>query len=135
MSPSFIRCLCIHLSGIEIQDFIWGLGSSPPPPPFPPQNLEVDIFFILSSSLAANFQPFWSPRSHQMQPHSVKISIIFWGSIPSYPLGDVTLHTSFSPPPPSGWITNFSNHRMWTCSYVGMWVIREHTNASNAVKK
>ena len=31
---------------------------------FSPQNFEVDIFFDLSSSLVANFQPFWSPRSN-----------------------------------------------------------------------
>ena len=46
-------------------------GISPPSMSSPPQNFEVDIFLILSYSLAANFQPFWSPRSHQKQPQSM----------------------------------------------------------------
>ena len=48
-----------------------GGGRTGIPPPSmsspPPQNLKVDLFLILSSSLVANFQPFWSPRSHQKQ--------------------------------------------------------------------
>ena len=43
-----------------------GYTGIPPPPPPPPRILKLtSIFLILSILLIANFQPFWSPRSHQ----------------------------------------------------------------------
>ena len=35
--------------------------------------LKLTFFLILTSSLVANFQPFWNPKSHQKQPQSMYI--------------------------------------------------------------
>ena len=61
--------------------------------PPPPQNFAVDFFLILSSSLVANFQPFWCPRSNL---RACKIS---WGSIaPHPPRGRGSMHMFFPTP-------------------------------------
>ena len=74
-------------------------GGFPPPSTSSsprPQNFEVEIFLILSSSLGANFQPFWSPKS---DPRARKFLKFPGGTSPPHsPRGRGSMHM-FLPTP------------------------------------